>query len=419
MVAILHDTATAPQAPHAEPATGRQALAGFAGLTAAAAVTLALWYVFMHPNGVLALYTPMYGFSLAVGLLAAVVFMTKVAEGAPFAGRGWSRPLCGLVMTAVAVAAVYLVVHGVFWNLLGRFGVTYFSPHAIIAEGGVGAEFFNARENASTAIIYFMTAFLWLAMAWSLGFGRWPWHRDTVSVRATSKAAMLLLLSGLVFLVLFHPHVTHLFYPAQSMAGVTPWWREFSLTSSAFFNLGLVLSAVMAIVVSELLWEGEPWRRLDRQGQPTLAKGAAVLVGTAFLGMAFAYGCWALMNLAWYEPFVGGQRLDGPHFRYLHIGEVAGFIVLAAFIQKTYLGNLTNRGSLAVRAAARTGLAVVLAALLWLFYYSPLATMALGKVPGIAAPDDTSLVFTVLFLAVVLIHAEFFGRWPLPPRRGA
>jgi hypothetical protein len=51
--------------------------------------------------------------------------------------------------------------------------------------------------------------------------------------------------------------------------------------------------------------------------------------------------------------------------------------------------------------------------LFYWFYYSPLATFFLAKVPGIAQPGDTPLVWTILFLSVVMIQVDFFEGWPL------
>jgi hypothetical protein len=46
-----------------------------------------LWYVFMNPNTVMKLYTPMYGFSLVVAFLAAIVLLKDVAGYYPFPKR--------------------------------------------------------------------------------------------------------------------------------------------------------------------------------------------------------------------------------------------------------------------------------------------------------------------------------------------
>ena len=44
-----------------------------------------LWYVFMNPNTVMRLYTPMYGFSLVVGFITMLVLIHQVADDYPFA----------------------------------------------------------------------------------------------------------------------------------------------------------------------------------------------------------------------------------------------------------------------------------------------------------------------------------------------
>ncbi|MBW1814532.1 MAG: hypothetical protein JRJ39_12930, partial [Deltaproteobacteria bacterium] len=80
-------------------------------------------------------------------------------------------------MTIVAFILMLLLVYVVFWGFIGKFGIAYFSPDSIVAGGGIGAEPFIARENASIAIIYFFTAFLWIALFWNVGFGRWPWQK--------------------------------------------------------------------------------------------------------------------------------------------------------------------------------------------------------------------------------------------------
>jgi hypothetical protein len=297
-------------------------------------------------------------------------------------------------------------VHGFFWGFLGRFGVTYFSPRAIIAAGGVGAEFFNARENASTAIVYFATAFIWMALVLSLGFGAWPWSASTRGVRTFSRASVAALLAVVAYAVLFHPHVTQLFYPAQTMAGVPPWWADFAQTGSAYFNLGWVLTATAALVVAEVLWGGWPWRLLGSHEGPL--RGLAAFIGSLAAGGVLFTVSLRAMNAAWGEAFQGGQYTDAPYFRYLHAAELAGFLILATFVIDTFFSAPRSVAGL----AARTGFAVAGAALLHVFYYSPAATRLLGKVQGMAQPEDTPLVWTLLFLAVVLVQRDLFGGWP-------
>ncbi len=392
----------------APPARGPATL----GLASAAAILVAswiLWYVLLHPNGVLKLYTPMYGFSLVAVLVAVVVAVARVAEGWPLHAAHLSRPARGVLLSVGAVLVALFVVRGFFWGFLGRYGVTYFSPGAIVAAGGVGAEFFNARENASTAIVYFATAFLWISIALPAGLGAWPWDGASVGVRAFSRLAVVTVLSVIAYATLFHPHVTQLFYPAQTFAGVPPWWAGLARTGSAYFNLGWVLMTVAVLVATEVLWDGRPWRR-GGVGGP--GRGLAAFVGSAAVGMALFAVALRAMDAVWGEAFQGGQYTDAPYFRHLHAGEVAGFFVLAAYAIDTWLTRPRGVGG----RLLRTALALLAAAALHLLYYSSLGDRLLGKVRGFAQPEDTPLVWTLLVLALVLAQREFFGRWPLRAR---
>jgi hypothetical protein len=308
------------------------------------------------------------------------------------------------------------LVFGVFWGFLGRLGIAYFSPTSIIAAGGVGAEFLVARENACTAIVYFLTAFLWMALFWNIGFGNWPWEDTGRGVRAWSKFFAVTLLSVIVYSVLFHPHVCYLFYPAQTKAGVEAWWSEWTETGSAFVGLGLVLCSLFWIVASDALWEGYPWKLMERNGEGNFLKGLVTFVVTVALGFALMYVLLQVMIYFWDEPFMGGQYTDGPDFRFIHAGEMAGFLVLAAFMLKTYFNNFPNFGGIWPRAIIRTIIVAAGAGGLYAFYYSPLATYFLAKVPGVAQPGDTPLVWTILYLSVIMIQAEFMQGWPMRRR---
>jgi hypothetical protein len=255
--------------------------------------------------------------------------------------------------------------------------------------------------------------FLWIALFWSAGFKKWPWIDVAPGPAALARLATIGLLTVIAYVVLFHPHVSYLFYPAQTMAGVKPWWAPWAMTSSAYYNLGLILCMTLWIVVSDVLWEGCPWRLLDRDDQGSLGRGVFTLVGTAALGVITFVIMLRAMEIVWDEPFEGGQYTDAPYFRYLHAGEMSGFAILGAFIAKTYFDRIGSIASIWLKAAVRTGVAALCAVLLYLFYYSNLSTLLLGKVPGVGQPEDTPLVWTLLFLGVVLIQAEFFRGWPL------
>ena len=66
-----------------------------------------------------------------------------------------------------------------------------------------------------------------------------------------------------------------------------------------------------------------------------------------------------------------------------------------------------------MKAILRTLIAIAGGMLFYWFYYSPLATFFLSKVPGFAQPGDTSLVWTILFLSVIMVQVDYFQNWPL------
>ena len=389
---------------------------GLVNLTAVFCIVWFLWYIFMNPNTVMKLYTPMYGFSLVVVFLSGIILMTKVVDYSSFKenlpapeNRFWR----GIILTIVCFVLMIFLVYFVFWGFIGKFGIAYFSPDSIVAAGGIGAEPFSARENASIAIIYFFTTFLWISLFWSVGFGRWPWQKTSAGVIAWSRIFAIFFFVSIFYAILFHPHVCYLFYPAQSKAGVDPWWGELAGTGSAFFSLGLVLCILFWVIVSDMLWEGYPWKLLEKDGEGTFAKAVVTFIATLILGIIILFILTKIMNVVWDEAFVGGQYTDGFDFRYIHAGEIAGFFILATFILKNYFNNFPNAGSLWLRGFIRTIIALVIGMLIYWFYYSPLATFFLAKVEGFAQPGDTPLVWALLFLSIIMIQWEFFEGWPL------
>jgi len=380
-----------------------------------------LWYIFMNPNTVLKLYTPMYGFSLVVTFVAALMMIGTIADFYPFAPRGRSenRVARGIYLTITAVVLMLVIFYLIFWGFIGKYGIAYFSPQSIIAGGGVGAEFFVARENACTAIVYYLTAFIWMAMFWRAGFGNWPWQGADRGTAAWSRFFAVFFFATILYSVLFHPHVCYLFYPAQTKAGVAPWWDEFAGTGSAFFSLGLVICILFWLTAFEQLWEGQPFKQMTREGEGGFWKGIVVFSVSVALGIVLVYILTQIMNQFWNEAFVGGQYTDGPDFRYIHTGEIAGFFILASFILKHYFNNFPNGGGIWTRSIVRTLIAIAGGMLFYAFYYSPLATTVLAKVPGVAQPGDTPLVWTFLFISVIIVQMDFFEGWPLSRRSGS
>jgi AAT family amino acid transporter len=252
-----------------------------------------------------------------------------------------------------------------------------------------------------------------MAIFWKSGFDRWPWQTATRGVACWSRFFAIFFMVNIIYAVLFHPHVCYLFYPAQTKAGAAPWWGDLAQTTSAFFSLGIVICILFWLIAFDFLWDGMPFKKLVKNGQGAFLKGIAVFVVSVILGMILVYVLTRIMNYFWEEAFMGGQYTDGPDFRYIHTGEISGFFILAAFVLHYYFNNFPNLGNIWLQAIIRTFIAVAGGILFYAFYYSPLATIVLSKVPGVAQPGDTPLVWTFLFVSVIMVHTQFFRAWPL------
>jgi len=213
--------------------------------------------------------------------------------------------------------------------------------------------------------------------------------------------------------VLFHPVVCQFFYPAQNKAGVELWWTSFAGSASPNFSMGLMFCILPWIVMSHLLWEGYPWKRLEKDGEGTFAKGLVTFSGTTILGVITFIILLKVMNVFLGEAFVGGQYTDGLDFRYMHTAEISVFFILAASILKGYFNNFPNTRGLWPRAIIRTVITMAGGILIYFFYYSPATIFFLGCETGRGYPADTPLAWVMLFLSIILIQGEFFQGWPL------
>ena len=89
-----------------------------------------LWYIFMNPNTVMKLYTPMYGFALLVVMLSSIVLIANVAGYYPFAepSADGNRVGRGILLTVAAFILMLFIHYVIFWYFIGQLGIAYFSP---------------------------------------------------------------------------------------------------------------------------------------------------------------------------------------------------------------------------------------------------------------------------------------------------
>jgi AAT family amino acid transporter len=383
---------------------------GIVALLVMIAVNYILWRIFFAPsNGIFKLFTPMYGLALVV-----TFFFVLITLSDTFYINAMKNSLVkGLSLLILICALFYVLFYVFFWNFLGKFGIAYFSPHALIAAGGTGAEIWNMRENSSMAILYLMTSLIFVTTAWNVGFGSWPWNQNGTITQGVSKFFAISFFGVILYSVLFHPHITALFVPKQVYVGVNPWWENVAMTSSAFYHLGWIFAAIFVFLLTEITFEGWPWRLLKTEGQGNLASGLTAIVISVAVGLGLMYLMEVIMNYFWYEPFTGGNYTDDPRFRHLHVAEASSFFILVLLILKTYFNNLGSRMNPVLNYLLRFVLVLGGGMLFWWFYYSEtIGPLYVNRVPGIGNVDATSLCWTIMSISIVLVHEKLFDALP-------
>jgi hypothetical protein len=353
------------------------------------------------------------GLSLgAVFLSSIVIIVFLIANYPPTIERLAPIPR-GVLLTFVSILLAAGIYYIIFRNVIGRLAVAYFSPASIVASGGSGAEPFNAISNSSRAIFYFHIGFLWAAFLWKLGAGDWPWNNCKQSVIAFSRIITVILLTIIIYTILFHPAVCYLFYPPQNKAAVEPWWATIADTGSSFFHIGLILCALTWIVISMFLWEGYPWKLINRDKVSSIARVATAFLGTLVLGIITMIILMNCMNQIWGEAYPGGKYTDGIDFRYIRSGEICSFFILVAFVLKSHFNNFPNELGIWGRTSIRTGITITAGLILYFLYYSEVGEFFLEFETGTGFPHDTPLILIMLFQSLILIHDGFFQGWPI------
>lgn len=364
------------------------------------------WRVFFAPsNGVFKLFTPMYGLSLIATLLFAVLVIVMI-----FQLHNNKNIISGIWLTVFTLVIFAILYYVVFWNLIGKFGIAYFSPYSLIEAGGTGAEIWNARENSSLAILYTMTSFIFIAYIWNFGFENFPWEQNSKMVQGISKVFAISFFGTFLYIILFHPHVTALFVPKQIYAGVEPWWSNFAMTQSALFHLAWIFPGILLLDLISNSFEGYPLNSIKNK----YIKLVVTIAITLVFGFIFMYIAEAVMNYFWYEPFTGGNYTDDPRFRHVHVAEISLFATTSALIIKTYFNNIINKENKWLNFGTRLISIAVLTALIYMFYYSQsIGPWYMDRVSGIGNIDETSLCWSIMSIVLILIHDKFFKAYPV------
>jgi len=373
-----------------------------------AIIFYATWWIFQDPRGWFRMYTPYIGYMYCRWLLVTLIWVTYIFSYWPFK-RSWlenTHPLVkGVVLTAFTWVILMILIKGFFYGLLGNLAIAYFNPEQLEK---LGISDFYALEYSSIAILLFAAIASWLSPTWVLAMEEAPWQKLRQPVKGLTIWMATFFLSFIVYFVTMHPHMGILYYPWQDFTSIAPpWWENFADTVSGNFSIGWIMCCTVVVWLYESIWERYPFSLIRNDALRRLSS----FFGIIAISLAMAAFFYFAQELVWGEAIRGTRRDFAPDWRWLHVGEMAIFLLLPAIWLKFYHGNWPTRFSTPVNIVVRTTITIVAAvAIYWLYYKT--AHLFLGVQKGFSHPQQFPMIPMIWFINFMLINYWFMDGWP-------
>lgn len=383
-------------------------VSGIVNVTVMLAAFLILWRVFMDPRGLFKMYTPMYGYAYVQWFLIAVLMIQLVFKYWPLQNSSFlaeKHPLLkGLTLYALSAVFVLFMVDFVFKTVIGNLAIPYFSEEMLLS---LKQNAFNAREYSHQAILQFAGLAALLVPIWVLHLNNWPAGEIKRGSGYITSFLLIMFMGTVGFLILYHPNICVLFYPWQDFAAAVPWWDKFANTLSGNFILGIMMSWTATLWITQVTFEGYPYKLIQKQPWRALAG----ILGTLVFGLILFEGFHFLQDIVWGPPVRGAALMAAVDWRYLHSGETSMFMLMVALIWGFYFKNWPKQYSTEVNILIRVAIVSVGTLLFYLFYYR-FNPVLLGTQQGYSNPMQYPLAATTLIVALLLSHSWFLDMWP-------
>ena len=373
------------------------------------AVFYATWWIFQDPRGYMRMYTPYVGYMYCRWWLIMMIWMVYIFNYWPFK-RSWlekAHPLYkGVVLTLASVVILLVLIKGFFEGFLGNYGLAYFNPEQLEKLPGITS--FFAIEYASLAILMFAAIASWLSPAWVVAFEEAPWQKLNQPAKGFSILVMTFFLSTLVYFVTMHPHMGILYDPWQYFTSIAPpYWEQFADTVSGNFHVGWIMCCTVAVWLVETIWERYPFNLIKNDW----GRRFACFFGIILIAFAMHFFFYFAQELTFGEAIRGTRRGFAPDWRWLHVGEMAIFMLVPALFLNFYFGNWPRKFSMPVNVMVRTIITIVAAALLYIVYYKT-SHLFLGTQKGISHPQQFPMIPMIWLVNLMLVQHWFMDNWP-------
>jgi AAT family amino acid transporter len=396
-----------------------------------------VWYIFSDLRGPFH-YFP-YPFLMYIGIMIIVGLWQHVSFGNwPFLGL--PRPLRGIVMTVVNLVLVWLLIHVVFYKILGA-GFNFLSQpnlEALAAAGkttmpaGSGQTLtYTALVNpefrfAERAVICFVLIGFFTYGLSAVLFAKWPVYPSNLQQPQAGLCELgwLTMVTLFFYTVLIVPFWGLIFGVVfgKSYAINTPWWGGIAGTTHLSWVVGFWQWMIVVQYLTVQVWRGKPWTAI-KLSQPW--KGLISFISVVIISYVLAVICtkivplWLNMNeiIKGLPPTEAGNPT---RFLWQHTSEIAAFALLWGIVWTNFFDDMVPMADKDSWGAFwfRTIGIFVLTALAYVFYYVinwgywGLGNEHMAGSMAERALKGESIVWSVWWLIPFLWAVWFFEKWP-------
>lgn len=415
----------------------RQPLTGIMALIVFSVIAWITWFIFSDPRGPVGWFP--YPFVMYLAMMILVGWWQHGVMGDwPFTNL--PQPLRGILETVVNLVVTILIIHVVFYRILGL-GFNFLSQvnlEALAAAGktmipaGAGKALSleslthpNARFAERAVVTFVLIGFFSYPFV-TIYFGKWPVQpSDLIQPRAgILELAWTSILTVFFFTALIVPFWGMLYGSVfgTSFALNIPWWNDISGTAHVHWVFGWWEWTIIILFMTANVWRGKPWSEVHL---PQPWKG---LVCTAVtMALAYVVGLITVSGIAALAPMNDVVKHlpvsdSGSPVRFLwyHSAEIAGFTLFPFLSWHHYFDDKTpfkDVDSWAAFLFRTVGVFIFGAILYFIFYFVNFGDWGLGNhhMHGPISErliHGESLIWNFWWIIPLLWNEWFFHKWP-------
>jgi len=393
-----------------------------------------IWYIFSDPRGPVGSFP--YPFVMYLAMMILVGLWQHMLFGDwPF--QNLPQPARGIVETIVNLVLVWLVIHVVFYRILGL-GFNFLSQSNLewlaaagktVMPAGAGktltlAAMTGAKLGEKAVVTFVLIGFFSYPVVTIL-FGKWPIRPSDLPQPQAGFAelgwtSMITMFFYTILIVPFWGLIYGVVF-GTSYGLALPWWGAVG-TSNVHWVFGWWEWAIIVLFMTPNVWRMKPWSPIKL---PQPWKGCISLILTFLLAYMLALLCVKLAG-TWLgledviKHLPAGDKGSPVRFFWYHAAEIAGFTLIPFLIWHHYFDDLAPGKDLDSWGNFwfRTIGVGILMVLNYLFYYSlNFGHWGLGNhhmVGDLAerAIHGESLIWNFWWIIPLLWNEWFFHKWP-------